>query len=86
MDLFLDETKGWVIKSSHAFTVGLFHLDFLLPPPLRTQTHTTNTTTTTSVMVCDHKCVCFNFLVSTLAALTVFIGGLPELTIKARNF
>lgn len=40
MDLFLDETKGWVIKSSHAFTVGLFHLDFLLPPPLHTQTHT----------------------------------------------
>lgn len=73
--------KGYVIKGSRAFTA--FHLDYMLhTPPLYTHTHTT----TTSVMVCDHKCVCFNFLVSTLAALTVFIGGLPELTIKARNF
>lgn len=46
----------------------------------------THAHTRTSVMVRDHKCECFNFLVSTLAALTVFIGGLPELTIKARNF
>lgn len=46
----------------------------------------THAHTRTSVMVRDHKCECFNFLVSTLAALTVFIGGLPELTIKARHF
>lgn len=46
----------------------------------------THAHTSTSVMVRDHKCECFNFLVSTLAALTVFIGGLPELTIKARKF